>query len=316
MSKQAYYKYDENAVLHKMAQEEFVIQYVRSVREKDPGIGGVKLWFMYCKAFAGSSPVGRDRFTGMINKYDMKLRKRIRKPRTTDSRHGFPTCPNLIKNCIPDSPNLLWVSDITYIAIWIDTNTYVFCYLSMILDSYTEEIIGWDVGSTLETEYPLNALKMALKRIDRKDNRCLIHHSDRGCQYASNEYVALLKARSIRISMTESGDPKDNAQAERINNTMKNELLKGKVFHSIKEVKNAVAAAVEFYNSERPHMSIDMMTPVEAANHNGEIAKKWTSYRQQAIKNQRNNQKETESTEKSLPLYYCKRFSFGLRPLQ
>jgi hypothetical protein len=117
VSKQAYYKYDENAVLHKMAQEEFVLQYVRSVREKDPGIGGVKLWFMYCKAFVGSSPVGRDRFTGIINKYDMKLRKRIRRPRTTDSRRGFPTYPNLIKNRIPDSSNQLWVSDITYIPI-------------------------------------------------------------------------------------------------------------------------------------------------------------------------------------------------------
>ena len=103
---------------------------------------------------------------------------------------------------------------------------------------------------------------MALRRLSgtaREDVR-LIHHSDRGCQYASTKYVAVLKEHGIQISMTESGDPKDNAQAERINNTMKNELLKGMTFHDIDEVTRAVASAVRFYNEERPHMSIDMKT--------------------------------------------------------
>lgn len=102
---------------------------------------------------------------------------------------------------------------------------------------------------------------MALKRIDGKTDIHLIHHSDRGCQYASSEYIKLLNDNHILISMTESGDPKDNAQAERINNTMKNELLKGMRFTNIDEVIAAVARAVDFYNNERPHMSIDMMTP-------------------------------------------------------
>ena len=93
---------------------------------------------------------------------------------------------------------------------------------------------------------------MALGRIKgRKSN--LIHHSDRGCQYTSKDYVKLLNSNGIRISMTESGDPKDNAQAERINNTMKNELLYNKVFHNVEEVIAAVAVAVEYYNNERPH---------------------------------------------------------------
>ena len=126
---------------------------------------------------------------------------------------------------------------------------------------YTEEIIGWSVGPTLDTDYPMEALRMALRRIEGKDEVNLIHHSDRGCQYACREYVGMLRKHGIRVSMTESGDPKDNAQAERINNTMKNELLKGKVFRNINEVVAAVARAVDFYNNRRPQMSIGMNTP-------------------------------------------------------
>jgi transposase InsO family protein len=240
---------------------------------------------MYRKAFGGNSPAGRDRFEDIVDRYGLKVRARVRKPKTTDSTHGLPLYPNMIKDFIPSSSNQLWVSDITYITIWMDEYTYLFCYLSLILDAYTEEIVGWSVGSTLETAHPVEALRKALKRIEGEENIHLIHHSDRGCQYASNEYVSVLKQHGIRISMTESGSPKDNAQAERLNSTMKNELLKGVVFHNIEEVKAAVAVAIDFYNNERPHMSIDMMTPHEAAGCSGEITKRWTSYRLIAIKN-------------------------------
>ncbi len=109
----------------------------------------------------------------------------------------------------------------------------------MILDAYTEEIVGWSVGPTLDTEYPLRALDMALGRTAGKAVN-LVHHSDRGCQYASKDYVNKLNSNNIMISMTETGDPKDNAQAERINNTMKNELLYGKVFYNIDEVQTDI----------------------------------------------------------------------------
>ena len=150
------------------------------------------------------------------------------------------------------------MSDITYITIWKDAWNYFFCYLSLILDAYTEEIVGWSVGPTLETAYPLKALKMALKRISGKKDIELIHHSDRGCQYASSDYIKLLNDNHIHISMTESGDPKDNAQAERINSTMKNELFKDIRFSRIAEVATAVARAVDFYNNERPHMTLEI----------------------------------------------------------
>lgn len=272
--------------MRRIAQEEFALSYILEIRKKDPGLGGVKLWRMYKRDFTGNKPMGRDRFEALIDKYGLKLKQRIRKLRTTDSTHGLPVYPNLIKDLIPTAPNQLWVSDITYIPIWLDDTRYSFCYLSMILDAYTEEIVGWAIGPTLDTEYPLRALQKALERIENidKETLTLIHHSDRGVQYASARYVELLQKHGIRISMTEDGNPKENPQADRINNTMKNELLKGMRFTSLAEVIEAVAPAVTFYNEERPHMSIDMMTPKEAAACTGELKKHWTSYREIHIK--------------------------------
>ena len=268
---------------------------------------------MYRKNFEGGHRLGRDRFADIVDKYGLKVRLKMRKPRTTDSTHGLPVFPNLIKDYIPLAPNRLWVSDITYITIWIDAEHYHFCYLSLILDAYSEEIVGWSVGETLDTAYPIKALEMALGRIASaaKEEVELIHHSDRGCQYASARYIAVLREHGIRISMTESGDPKDNAQAERINNTMKNELLKGITFHNIDEVACAVAVAVRFYNEERPHMSIDMKTPREAASCVGEITKRWKSYREIHIKE---NMNSCIIPEKGVPLQPCPGFPSGLRP--
>ena len=285
------------------------MEYIKCIRLKDPGIGGIKLWHMYRRDFNGNDPIGRDWFADIIDRYNLKVRLKVRKPRTTDSSHGLPTYPILTKDFIPTGPNQLWVSDITYIVIWLDDIHYMFCYLSLIMDAYTEEIIGWSVGPTLETTYPLEALKMALKRIKGKQGIRLIHHSDRGCQYASSEYVKILIDNHILISMTESGDPKENAQAERINNTMKNELLKGIRFTSISEVIAAVARAVDFYNNERPHMSIDMMTPAMAALCEGEISKCWTSYREEAIR-----KKTLGIPENSVPLAVVQGSPSGLRP--
>ena len=307
-SKQAYYQYDEDIAMAKAAREEFALQYIKGIRSLDPGIGGVKLWYMYHDEFGGDYPIGLDRFCRILDENGLKVRLRIRKPRTTDSTHGLPTYPNLIKDFVPTAPNQLWVSDITYIVIMDDYHHH-FCYLSLILDAYTEEIVGWSVGPTLDTTYPLEALRMALERIEGKEIN-LIHHSDRGCQYVSREYVNLLKDYGIRISMTESGDPKDNAQAERINNTMKNELLKGKVFRTIQEVIAAVAVAVDFYNNRRPHMSIGMKAPADMAESTGSRDMRWHSYRLEAIKSRDN----FDIPENCLPLPACQGSPYGLRP--
>src|SRR3712207_2977771 len=193
-----------------------------------------------------------------------------------------------VQTCALPIFNQLWVSDITYIPFWTfpERGIYDFCYLALVTDCYSKEIIGYSVGATLATLYPMQALDMALKRI--KDGRflndSLIHHSDRGVQYASYEYTGRLKSLGIKISMTETGDPKHNAVAERVNNTIKNELLKDMEFFSIDGVKAALEAAIDFYNNERPHMSLDGMTPVEASKQVGEIKKRWISYREKAIK--------------------------------
>lgn len=288
VTKQAYHKQKLTSAARKAAQEAFALEYIRNIRALDPGVGGVKLWFMYKRDFPEMDTMGRDRFEDLIHRHGLKLRNKMRKPRTTDSTHGLRVFPNLVYDFIPTSINQLWVSDITYVPVWLDELHYTFCYLSMIMDAYSHEIIGWAIGATLETQYPAEALRMAQQRLEpvRKEVAGkLIHHSDRGVQYASKEYLDLLGEYSIRVSMTENGDPKENAMAERINNTMKNELLKDMRFSSIQEVRDAVGKAVEFYNKRRPHMSIDMMTPEEAAKCNGEIRKWWKSYREEAIKN-------------------------------
>lgn len=285
VTKQAYFKNVEQSRVTKLSQESFAVEFIHSVRKLDPGIGGRKLWYMYSKEFNGSTPLGRDRFESVINKYGLKVRLKIRKPRTTDSRHGLPLYPNLIHSFIPTGANQLWVSDITYIPIWINNTDSRFCYLSLIMDAYSQEIMGYQVGATMEAFYNIISLEKALKKCDQRGANLngLIHHSDRGTQYASFKYTNILKERNIAISMTESGNPKENPQAERINNTLKNELFYGQRFSTISQVRTSVNIAVEFYNKNRPHMSIDMMTPQEASLCQGRLKKRWHSYRDSAI---------------------------------
>ena len=290
VSKQAYYKRNGDVAARKAAMESFALEYIHRVRAVDPGMGGLKLWYMYKRDFPDRERVGRDRFEDIIHRHGLKVRNKMRRPRTTDSTHGLPLYPNLAYSFIPDAVNQLWVSDITYIPVWLNDQEYTFCYLSMIMDAYSHELIGWSVGPTLEAIYPSQALEMALGRLEgmsEQDIRKLIHHSDRGVQYASKDYIGMLKCNHLQISMTENGDPKENAMAERINSTIKNELLKGLRFKSLAEVRDAIEVAVHFYNTQRPHMSVDMMTPEQAAHCNGEIRKWWKSYREQAIKNGR-----------------------------
>jgi len=272
--------------MRKLASEAFCVEYIKRIRQKDRGIGGGKLWKMYKKEFGDEHSVGYNRFYDIIERHNLKVRKKKRRAKTTDSDHNLPLYPNLVKELIPLRPNQLWVSDITYMVIYLNAQTgeYDFCYLSLVTDYYTKEIIGWRVGETLEAKFAIEALNMALERLDGKQAIDLIHHSDRGVQYASHDYTKLLKAHKIKISMTECGDPKENAVAERVNGIIKNELLMGMTFFSVEEVRKALKVAIDFYNNERPHMSLDWKTPAEAALCTGELEKKWVSYREKNIK--------------------------------
>lgn len=283
---QAYYQH-RDTLSKQLLTEEMVLQFIHEMREYDPGIGGEKLHAMYIGRFGRDYEymVGRDKMEMIIAENNLNVRKPRRKPRTTDSSHGLPTYPNLIKELIPTRKNQVWVTDITYIPIWISEDEYIFCYLSIISDYYTKEIISWYVGDSLEAWHSVECLLQAIETLGDEKPINLIHHSDRGVQYVSAAYTSLLYEAGIHISMTESGDPKDNAVAERLNNTIKNELFKDIKFHSIEEVKRAMAKAVEFYNNERPHMSLDNMTPHQAASYKGKINKKWISYREKYLQN-------------------------------
>ena len=287
VTRQAFYKRDEEALLARLAVEQFVVHYVLEVRRRDPKIGMDKLWRMYSGKFPVEYRVGRDVFRSILHERGLNLRHRPRATRTTDSRHNLPTYPNLVKSVIPTRPNQIWVSDITYIEIEDPTARlgYRFCFLTLVMDAYSKKILGWCVAPTLEAAYSIRALRMAVTTLPEGFDETLIHHSDRGTQYASTDYINVLRGSHIIPSMTENGNPKDNAMAERINSTIKNELLHGRRFGSLHQVEKAVRDAVWFYNGERPHSSIDWHTPDEAHGMEGEMIKHWTSYREKAIRN-------------------------------
>ena len=283
---QAYYQHRETLGKQRLT-EEMVVQFVRDVRRLDPGIGGEKLHGIYRARFGADYEymVGRDKMEAIIAKNHLNVRIPRRRPRTTDSRHGLPTYPDLRKDHLPTRKNQLWVTDITYIPVWQPDGSYTFCYLSMITDCYTKEIIAWYVGETMEAWCSVECLMTALGTLGPEEAAGLIHHSDRGVQYVSAAYTSLLVDAGIGISMTEGGDPKDNPVAERQNGTIKNELFKDIEFHSVGEVRRAMGKAVAFYNNERPHLSLNSMTPRQAASCMGKIKKKWTSYREKYLEN-------------------------------
>ena len=241
---------------------------------------------MYQDRFSREYRVGRDVFRSILHERGLNIVQKNRATRTTDSRHNLPTYPNLVKNLIPTRPNQVWVSDITYVPIEdpIARLGYRFCFLTLIMDAYSKRILGRRVAPTLEAKYSIGALKQALETLPDGFAEKLIHHSDRGTQYASADYIEVLTGYNVTPSMTESGNPKDNAMAERINSTVKNELLHGKTFTSLKEVMGAVDKAIAFYNAERPHSSLDWRTPDQAHRMSGEMKKHWHSWREDALR--------------------------------
>jgi transposase InsO family protein len=214
--------------------------------------------------------IGRDAFFDLLREREMLVRKRrFKKPRTTFSCFWLKKYPNLTKGFIPTAPNQLWVSDITYIAVGND-----FAYLSLITDAYSHKVVGFYLSEDLSAQGPVMALKMALKNNPHREN--LIHHSDRGLQYYSSAYMNLL-GNKIRVSMSEKSDPLENAVAERMNGILKVELLEN-YFETFEEAQKEVAIAISIYNHERPHGSVDLLTPAMAHLQSGVLKKRWKNY--------------------------------------
>jgi len=201
--------------------------------------------------------MGRDALFTLLSANHLLVRKRKRRIQTTNSYHWLRKYPNLIRDFVSTAPNQLWVSDITYWKI----NTGEHLYISFITDAYSHRIVGYHVAETLETIESIQALQMALSALGAESHLNLTHHSDRGIQYCSGAYVKLLQDKGIKISMTENGDPLENAVAERVNGIIKDEYLETYDIDNIKDAKQLLKAVVDLYNTERPHMSIGNLTP-------------------------------------------------------
>ena len=257
--------------MQEVFEEELVIQEVLKHRVLQPRIGTRKLIVML-KNFSELHQInfGRDALFSLLREHDLLIRKRKRKAVTTFSKHWLKKYPNLIREFKPLAANLLLVSDITYIVV-----ADGFAYLSLITDAYSHKITGFYLSKTLEAKGSIVALKMALKNSDGTRN--LIHHSDRGVQYCCADYVKILEDKNVKISMTENGDPLENAIAERVNGILKEELLQIK-YGCFEGAQKSVATAITIYNSLRPHGSCDMLTPNDAHKKEGELKRHWKNY--------------------------------------
>jgi putative transposase len=192
-----------------------------------------------------------------MGKYGLQARIRRAFVRTTDSEHGFPVYPNLIRGMTVTGIDQLWVSDITYVRI-----ATGFVYVAIVLDVFSRRIIGWAISKSLNHQFALAALRMALEQ--RKPPAGVIHHSDKGVQYACYEYADLLKLYGFRISMSRSGNPYDNAFAESFMSTLKKEEVYLWEYESFIDVAERIPFFIEkVYNRERVHSRIGYLPPVE-----------------------------------------------------
>lgn len=234
ITRQAYYQ-NRQCVEKEVIKAEIVLGMVRDIRAGYPRMGGRKLYAKLHNDFADQGiKIGRDNFFDLLRDCNVLVKKRRNYHITTNSNHWMKKYPNLIKELEPFGPNHILVSDITY---WKSTNNHY--YISFVTDAFSRKIVGYHVAQTMDAVESVAALKMALGGIN-KDAIDVIHHSDRGAHYCSSIYVSILKKRGIKISMTENGDPLENAIAERINGIIKGEYLFGYPINSIKEAQKVL----------------------------------------------------------------------------
>ncbi len=254
ITRDAYYKYLKRFELRKIFENK-VIVLVNEERKVQPRVGTRKLHEALLDQFVASGfKIGRDSLFGILRAHNMLVRPKKVSCKTTDSYHRFRTYKNLIKNLTISRPNQVWVSDITYIR-----TINGFCYLALVTDLFSRKIVGYDISDSLELAGCLRAFKRALKTA--RPAQGLIHHSDRGAQYCSKQYVAELKKCKIEISMTEENHCYENAVAERVNGILKDEFYLDQCFFNTGHAKNATKNAIHVYNNKRLHLSLAYKTP-------------------------------------------------------
>ena len=247
-----------------------VLDLVLALRREIPGLGTRKLYLLLQQPLAASGiKMGRDKLHRLLQAHDLILRQKRSVPKTTNSAHRLRKYPNLLVDIILTAPQQAWVCDITYLCIGLG-----FGYLSLLTDAYSKLIVGYCLHPLLTVEGSLKALEMALQS-EQPRPASLIHHSDRGSQYCSFAYIQRLRQAEIAISMTQHGDPYENAVAERVNGILKTDFRLNRVFTTFDEAARAVEQSVRNYNHQRPHMSCGYLTPAAAHASTEPLQKHW-----------------------------------------
>ena len=203
------------------------------------------------------SPVNHKRVLRLMHESDLLCRTKHRFVRTTDSDHPYPVYPNIYQQVTITGVDQVWVADITYIRL-----LHEFVYLAVILDAYSRRVIGWALSRHIDTTLTCAALEAAIAQ--RNPSIGCIHHSDRGVQYAADDYIEILKERDFTISMSRKGNPYDNAQAESFMKTLKVEEVYVSEYRTFREVKHRVGEFIELiYNQQRLHSALGYLSPVE-----------------------------------------------------
>jgi transposase InsO family protein len=236
---------------------EMAIGLVKERRKTQPREGCRKLYAALRPNFESEGlKIGRDMLFDILRDKDMLVEPKRSGVRTTNSYHHFHKYANLIKDMQITKPNQVWVSDITYLQL-----VKGHCYLALITDVFSRKIVGYDVSESLELAGCLRAFKRAQRQA--RPARGLIHHSDRGVQYCSNQYVDLLKKHQVQISMTEENHCYENAMAERVNGILKDEFYLDQCFANVSLAGKACENAIKIYNTKRLHLSLDYKIPNE-----------------------------------------------------
>lgn len=251
--RQVYYR-SKNRLLKGQQRAMIIVKLVKKKRHRMPRIGGKKLYHLL-KTELNELGVGRDKFFDILRANHLLIKPKRQYSITTNSHHRFRKHKNLVEHLKVERPEQLWVSDITYIG---DRENPK--YLALVTDSYSKKIVGYDVSDSLSVASSHKALKMAIRSRRYKEKK-LIHHSDRGLQYCSDDYQKLLKKHNLRCSMTEKYDPYQNAVAERVNGILKQEFILDVKIKDLELMKILIRQSIEIYNNERPHLSCEMQTP-------------------------------------------------------
>lgn len=272
VTRQAHYQHGWQAQASSV-EHELVLQRVHAIRRAHKRMGGRKLHeLLEPFLLEHSIKMGRDALFDLLADHRLLVKRLRTRVITTRSSHWLRKWPNLIKGMTPARTGQIWVSDITYLH----TRTEGVVYITLITDAYSHRIMGYHLAADLEAVSSLEALRMAIAHAAVPEG--LIHHSDRGVQYCSHKYVELLQQHGIRISMTENGDPLENAVAERLNGIIKQEYLDLGRVDTVEEARMELDRTVALYNTQRPHASISMFTPDEVHHGSLSVARTWKNY--------------------------------------